>query len=141
LKQPQSRKLSDDEKQKVESILVKIEHFAGMFFVEIAFWVKTSPKNAQNMLQFLRFYMGDDFVPEKDEPLFKKGFVLVKCDFRIYWYNKDWLKRLQIVSEKNPRVVGVFVESLEKLRRDGPVVWFMAEWAIGEIKKMEAKNG
>ena len=140
MKQPQTCKLSGKEKEKTENIIVKIEYFSGILFVEISLWVKTSPKNAQNVLQFLRFYIGDDSVAEEDEPLFKKGFVLIKCDFRIFWYNRDWLKRLQIISEKNPRVVGVFIESLEKLRKEGPAGWSLAEWAICEIKKAEANN-
>lgn len=132
--------LSEEEKKKIEKIFVKVEYFRNILFVEVAFWVKTSPKNARNILQFLHFYMGEDFVPEENEPLFAKGYVLMKCDFRIFWYGKEWLKRLQVIAEKNPRVFLVVVESLEKLRREGSVVRFLAEWAIDEIRKMEKEN-
>lgn len=134
--------LSAEKKEKTEKIRVEIDKYICMFVVEISFWKKTSPKNAQNILHYLRFYNGDDFISDDDEHLFKKGYVLIKTELRIRWHLRKeiWLERLREASRKNPRVISAVIDALKENAKTDSTAQSLSNWAIDEIKEMGAED-
>lgn len=135
MRQKSAQKLSNEVRAKIESVSTRIEINAG-FLARISYWVKTSPKNAKNVLRVLHFYMGDDYISEEDEQLFQKGYILMKTDFKIFWGASDdgWLEKLKDANNKNARVAPALIAELEKHKSNGLPLDFLAIRAISIIK-------